>query len=111
MKHKSPNHPCEVCDFKATSDSDLKRHAFTSHKDKTKTKEIERLETMENSIVLSLEKKERSDDCQNLSPYSQTNLYFRLFAKFSCLNQYSIGKVGIHQVIQPSVSIFPLNYS
>ena len=56
MKHKIPNHPCEVCDFKATSDSELKHHTFTSHKNKTQTKQIERFETMENSIVLSLEK-------------------------------------------------------
>ena len=47
--------------------SELRHHTFTSYKMIAQTKLIEGSETMENSMVLYLDKKERSDDCQNLS--------------------------------------------
>ena len=64
IKHKSSNHPCEECSFKATSDSELKRHIFATHQKETPVKEIERCESLNDSLVLSLEKEERLDDGQ-----------------------------------------------
>jgi hypothetical protein len=68
IKHKSSNHPCEECIFKATSDSEIKLHIFTTHQKETPVKEIERCESLNDSLVLSLEKEERLDDGQNFSP-------------------------------------------
>ena len=66
IKHKNSNHPCKECRFKTTSDSELKRQIFTSHQKETPIKEIEWCESLNYSLVLSLEK--RLADGPNLSP-------------------------------------------
>ena len=57
IKHKSSNHPCKECSFKTTPDSELKRHIFTSRQKETPIKEIEWCESLNDSLVLSLEKR------------------------------------------------------
>ena len=68
MKHKNSNHPCEECNFKATSDTEMKHHILTSHQNETPTKEIERCQSFEDSLVLSLEKEERFEDLSTSPP-------------------------------------------
>ena len=79
MKHKSPEHLqkifCEECGLRFTSNTDLEEHIAVVHKPETPLKEIERYEASNDSLVLSPNKEERSEDCSQ-SPLSHLNTLF-----------------------------------
>ena len=54
---------CEDCGLKFTSNANMEEHRVTKHKPITPVKEIERYETPNDSLVLSLSKEERSENC------------------------------------------------
>ena len=79
MKHKSPEHLkkifCKECGLGFTSNTDLEEHIAVVHKPETPLKEIERYEASNDSLVLSPNKEERSEDCSQ-SPLSHLNTLF-----------------------------------
>ena len=54
---------CEDCGLKFTSNANMEEHRVTKHKPITPVKDIERYETPNDSLVLSLSKEERSENC------------------------------------------------
>ena len=72
MKHKNPENvkiiSCKECGIELPSHTDLDQHHILKHTNKTPSKEVERKESLDDSLVLSLDHEERSDDGFNSSP-------------------------------------------
>ena len=79
MKHKSPEHlqkiSCEKCGLKFPSNTDLKEHNIVEHKPETPFIEIKRYEAFNNSLEITPNKEDRSDDYPDSSP-SHLNTIF-----------------------------------
>ena len=62
MNNKSPNFSCKDCNLKFTSNTNLQEHRDIKHKPKSPEKEIERYDPLNDSLVLSQDVEERSED-------------------------------------------------
>ena len=71
MKHKSSHHAEKIssqeCGQRVTSYIELKKHSIASHTPQTPSTEIEKHHSINDSLVLSLEKEDRSEDCSSYS--------------------------------------------
>ena len=112
MKHKSPKHLqkifCDKCGLKFPSNSDLEEHNIVEHKPETPLIEKERYEVLNNSLELTPNKEERSDDCSDSSP-SHINTLFPTADPLPSSPAPSIikNKCGSNQCTNVAANFFP----